>query len=134
MKHLVYFKILFLTFCALHGQTRVYLFDHLKSYSTSQILRSSDQNLLIIPRTCFKTRGDRSFKAVVPGLWNYFPLPLCSVDSVNGFKKLIFLMKRLVLPTSVSAANYFFPILYSDFYFYSYFCFTCVLLILAVLL
>ncbi|KAF7655247.1 hypothetical protein LDENG_00058590 [Lucifuga dentata] len=57
----VYFKILVLTFRALHGQAPPYLVDLIQTDSASRSLRSSGQKLLVIPRTCLKTRGDHAF-------------------------------------------------------------------------
>lgn len=81
------FKILVLTFRALNGQAPEYISALIQPYSSARTLRSSSQNLLMVPRTCFKTRGDRSFKAVAPCLWNELPLSLRSLDSVESFKK-----------------------------------------------
>ena len=83
----VNFKILVLTFRALHGQAPPYISDLIQPYTPARALRSVDQNLLMVPRTCFGTRGDRSFHAVAPRLWNDLPLSLCSVESVDSFKR-----------------------------------------------
>ena len=47
----VQFKVLVLTFRALHGQAPEYLTDLLEPYVPSRTLRSADQGLLVIPRT-----------------------------------------------------------------------------------
>ena len=83
----VQFKILVLTFWALHGQAPFYITELIKPYSPARSLRSSEQNLLMVPQTCFKTRGDRSFKATAPRLWNELPLDLRSLVSIDAFKK-----------------------------------------------
>uniref|UniRef100_A0A8C8DX31 Reverse transcriptase domain-containing protein n=1 Tax=Oryzias sinensis TaxID=183150 RepID=A0A8C8DX31_9TELE len=80
------YKILVLTFRALHSQAPPYVCDLIAPYRPSRSLRSADQNLLMVPRTRFRTRGDRSFQAVAPKLWNELPLSLRSLDSVNSFK------------------------------------------------
>lgn len=80
------FKILVLTFRALHGQAPSYIGDLLLPYTPARALRSADQNLLMVPRTQFQTRGARSFQAVAPRLWNDLPLSLRSVASVGAFK------------------------------------------------
>uniref|UniRef100_A0A672G1H3 Reverse transcriptase domain-containing protein n=1 Tax=Salarias fasciatus TaxID=181472 RepID=A0A672G1H3_SALFA len=82
----VNFKILVLTFRALHDQAPSYIRDLLQPYSPVRALRSADQNLLKVPRTRFKTRGARSFQAVAPRLWNDLPLSLRSVVTVDTFK------------------------------------------------
>uniref|UniRef100_A0A669E4F5 Reverse transcriptase domain-containing protein n=1 Tax=Oreochromis niloticus TaxID=8128 RepID=A0A669E4F5_ORENI len=82
-----HFKILVLTFRALHGQAPQYLSDLLKPHTPSRALRSLDQRLLVVPRTRFKTRGDRAFQTVAPRLWNSLPLSLRCTDSIDSFKK-----------------------------------------------
>ena len=83
----IHFKILVLTFRVLHGQAPSYLSDLIQFYTPTRSLRSSDQRLLDIPHTHFKTRGDRSFAAVAPRLWNMLPFSLRCLDSVDTFKK-----------------------------------------------
>lgn len=87
VKFRIDFKILVLTFRALHGQAPQYITDLLCPYSSGRSLRSSGQNLLKVPKTHFKTRGDLSFQAVAPRLWNELPLSLRVLDSVDSFKK-----------------------------------------------
>ena len=81
----VKFKILVLTFRALHGQAPSYI-RNLCPYTPNQRLRSLDKNLLMVPRSRFRTRGDRSFQVVAPKLWNDLPPLLRSLDSVDAFK------------------------------------------------
>lgn len=83
----VYFKILVLTFRALHGQAPTYITDLTQLHTPTRSLRSLDQSLLVVPRTYFKTRGDQSFQAVAPRLWNALPLFLRCANSVEFFKK-----------------------------------------------
>ena len=83
----IHFKILVLTFRALHDQAPSYISELLRPYSPSRSLRSSDQLLLMTPRTRFKTRGDRSFQASAPRLWNALPLDLRSLESTEVFKR-----------------------------------------------
>lgn len=81
------FKILVLTFRAIHGQAPPYISDLIQPYTPARALRSVDQNLLMVPRTRFRTRGDRSFQAVAPRLWNDLPLSLRSIESADSFKR-----------------------------------------------
>ncbi len=37
-------------------------------------MRSSNQTILHIPKTRLKSKGDRAFSVVAPGLWNPFPV------------------------------------------------------------
>uniref|UniRef100_A0A669CQX3 Reverse transcriptase domain-containing protein n=1 Tax=Oreochromis niloticus TaxID=8128 RepID=A0A669CQX3_ORENI len=92
----VHFKILVVTFRVLHGEAPQYISDLLKPHTSSRALRSSGQMLLLVPRTRFKTRGDRAFQALAPRLWNSLPLSLRCLDSNDSFKKQLktFLYKR----------------------------------------
>ena len=83
----IHFKILVLVFRALHEQAPSYITELLRPYSPIRSLRSSDQKLLMVPRTRFKTRGDCSFQACAPRLWNALPSTLHSIESTEGFKK-----------------------------------------------
>lgn len=56
VQHHIHLKILVLTFRTVRGQAPVQLFELLNPYSTSRSLRSSEQSLLMVPRTLFKTR------------------------------------------------------------------------------
>lgn len=69
----IHFKILVLTFRALHDHAPLYITELLRPYSPSRALRSSDQKLLMVPRTHFKARGGCSFQASAPCLWNALP-------------------------------------------------------------
>ena len=82
----VHFKVLVLTYRALHGQAPAYIADLVKWYEPGRTLRSSNQGLLDTPATNFVTRGDRAFKAAAPGLWNALPPDLRAAASVGIFK------------------------------------------------
>lgn len=64
----VHYKIMVLAFRALHGQAPVDITELLQPYGASWSLRASGRNLPMVPRTCFRTRGDSSFKVVAPRL------------------------------------------------------------------
>lgn len=83
----VQFKILVITYRALHGQAPLYIQDLLHKNSPGRLLRSSGLDLLLVPRTRLKTKGDRAFCTVAPRLWNSLPLALRTMGSVNSFKK-----------------------------------------------
>ncbi len=55
------FKILMLTYKALHGLAPHYLSQLLSVYTPSRDLRSSDSGLLVIPPTRLRSMGDRAF-------------------------------------------------------------------------
>ena len=58
----IQFKILTLTYRALHGQALVYVADLLQPYLSARSLRSNKLNILSDPHTRLKTRGDRAFE------------------------------------------------------------------------
>lgn len=67
----IQFKVLLLTRRAIHGRTLAQISDLLHPYSSSRLLRSSDQALLALPLSRLKIKVDR-------GLWNALPLYLRS--------------------------------------------------------
>ena len=83
------FKILLITFKALHGLAPSYIKDLLKPHKPQRILRSADKALLDPPDTKLVTQGDRAFSARAPFLWNALPLNLRLADSVTSFKSLL---------------------------------------------
>ena len=87
IKFRIQFKVMVITYRALHGQAPAYIGDLLQPYVTSRSLRSSGQGLLIVPRTWLKPKGDCAFEVVSPKLWNSLPLNLRTLDSIDSFKK-----------------------------------------------
>ena len=81
------FKILFITYKALHGLAPAYVSELLSPYTTMRSVRSSNQNLLAVPRAKLKTKGDCAFAALAPRLWNNLPTSIRSAESVDCFKK-----------------------------------------------
>ena len=73
-----------------------YISDLLETYKPTRSLRSSSRKLLVIPRSKFKSYGDRTFSVSAPKLWNDIPETIkCSVD-LNPFKRNLktYLFKR----------------------------------------
>ncbi len=62
------FNIILLTYKALNGLAPLYLTELLKPYETGRCLRSSFNELLAVPRTRYKTKGDRAFAVRAPKL------------------------------------------------------------------
>ena len=81
------FKVLLLTFKALHGLTPQSL-QSLTSVKTSCYdLRGSNTLLLAMPSVKSKaTLGDLAFAVAAPSLWNSLPSELRSITCVNSFK------------------------------------------------
>ena len=84
------FKICVLTYKLLHGQGPDYLRDflHYKHNTSNRSLRSTtDQSLLVIPRTKCKTFTTRSFSVAAPTLWNNLPKGIRESNSLLSFKR-----------------------------------------------
>ena len=67
------FKVLLLTYKALHGLAPTYLSDLVLPYIPTRTLRSQDAGLLIVPRISKQTTGSRAFYYRAPFLWNGLP-------------------------------------------------------------
>jgi hypothetical protein len=80
------FKILLLTYKAIHGHAPSYI-RNLISLSTNSSLRSAHQ-LALKPGPFVKTSsyGDRAFAVAAPKLWNNIPFTIRSAVSVDQFK------------------------------------------------
>ena len=84
----IHYKILLITFKALHGFGPKYLSDLLKPVThENRVLRSSSKHLLTIPFSKSVSYGDRSFCVAAPTLWNSIPADLRAVQDINHFKK-----------------------------------------------
>ncbi|XP_041848233.1 uncharacterized protein LOC121644403 [Melanotaenia boesemani] len=80
------FKILLITFKALHGVAPTYICDMLSPYVPGRCLHSSGQSLLTVPPSRLLTRGDRAFSVRAPKLWNSLPEELRAANTVSTFK------------------------------------------------
>ena len=83
----IIFKVLLLCYKALHDEGPQYLKDLLKWHTPSRVLRSSNEHLLVIPKTKLKSFGDRAFSVAAPRLWNSLPLTLRRSASTDAFKR-----------------------------------------------
>ena len=100
------YKIIILTFKAMHGQAPVYLSELLKPHDTGgRALRSSDTNLLYNPKRRTSTFGDRAFANAAPPLWNGLPNDLRKIINIDHFKSAL--------------KTFLFKAAYSDWCFYS---------------
>ena len=81
------FKVLLLTYKALHEEAPRYLTDLLKWHQPKRELRSSNEKLLQVPKSKLKTYGDRSFEVVAPKLWNDLLRNIRDTTSTYSFKK-----------------------------------------------
>ena len=84
-KHII-FKILLLTYKALHSQAPTYISELLVPYKPARTLRSSSVLLLKQHKYNLKNYGYRQFQVSAPCLWNSLPKSIKSASSVNCFK------------------------------------------------
>ena len=85
----VEYKILLLTFKALHGLAPMYLQDLIQVYTPPRALRSADLNLLFDPKVNLKCYGERAFVKASPGCWNRLPRDIRFITDVDSFKRAI---------------------------------------------
>ena len=85
----IHFKILLLTFKAIHGLAPAYISNLLViKCKSSYNLRSNSGILLEPPRgKVLATLDERAFQAAAPHLWNELPLQLRTIRSIETFKK-----------------------------------------------
>ncbi|KAK5918790.1 hypothetical protein CgunFtcFv8_022743 [Champsocephalus gunnari] len=82
VSHRIHYKLLVLTFKALHHLAPLYLTDLLTLYQPPRSLRSSSAGLLSIP----KAKRDRAFSVAAPKLWNSLPQELRESESLTLFQ------------------------------------------------
>jgi len=83
VEYRIQYKILVITYKALHNQAPHYICELIQRYSPSRALRSSTKNLLVQPRYQLESYGQRAFSIASPKLWNNLPDSI----SINIFKK-----------------------------------------------
>ena len=81
VQHRVHFKILILTFKAIHGLAPKYIIELINIKPRSICNFRSNQSLLLDPPKGLVTLGDRSFSAAAPYLWNSLPAELRDIQS-----------------------------------------------------
>ena len=88
----IHFKIIIITFKAIHGQAPVYLQELISKREEKRYnLRSCAMGIMLqTPRTLTKkTLGDRAFLAAAPKLWNGLPSQIRNEPNFNRFKGLL---------------------------------------------
>ena len=83
----IIFKLLIMTYKAIHGLAPTYLSDLINIHQPARSLRSTNKLLLQVPRTSLVTAGDRSFRKAGPTLWNPLPTHLKSARTLSDFKR-----------------------------------------------
>ncbi len=80
------FKILMLTYKALHGLAPQYLSELLIPYTPTRDLRSSETGLLTVPLSRLRLMGNRAFSSLAPKLWNSLPIEIRQAETFSTFK------------------------------------------------
>jgi hypothetical protein len=80
------YKILLLTYKAIHSVSPVFIMDLIHVRVPSRSLRSSSECRLTVPRTRTKTYGDRTFEFAAADMWNKLPNDIRQSGTVNEFK------------------------------------------------
>ena len=121
------YKILVLTFRALHNLAPEYIADMIVEYMPSRHLRSAGSRLLRVPRHNLEHYGRRGFSVTSPRLWNNLPDSLHHIDSFELFKSnlkthlfkaasinylKVFLSQRIYFNRNYSFPNYFSVLFY----------------------
>ncbi len=83
------YKLLVFVFKSLNGLAPTYIDALVKCHTSARSLRSSDQQLLTIPRARLKLKGDRAFSVAAPKLWNLLPVSIRSAQTISSFKLLL---------------------------------------------
>ncbi len=81
------FKVLCLTYKALHNMVPLYLTQFLSQKIVLRHLRCKDQHMLQVPLTSPKCAGDRSFQKAAPMLYNALLVTIKTAPSLAVFKK-----------------------------------------------
>ncbi|XP_068507050.1 uncharacterized protein [Syngnathus scovelli] len=80
------YKIALLTHQCILGHSPPYLKELLAPKPATRSLRSSNSNLLHVPKTKLRTMGNRAFCHAAPTLWNSVPDHLRAPQSTDSFK------------------------------------------------
>ena len=83
------FKVLLLTYKALHGLAPTYLSHLVLPYIPTRALQSQDEGLLIVPRISKQTAGGKAFSYRAQFLWNGLPTHVRDAESLSLFKSLL---------------------------------------------
>uniref|UniRef100_A0A3B1KDD6 Reverse transcriptase domain-containing protein n=1 Tax=Astyanax mexicanus TaxID=7994 RepID=A0A3B1KDD6_ASTMX len=86
VKFRINYKILLLTFKAIHNLSPPYLSNLLQVVIPSRSLRSSSSIHLTVPTARLTTMGNRAFSRSAPQLWNSLPPHIRQINSLSQFK------------------------------------------------
>ena len=80
------FKIILVTFKALHGFAPFYIQNMLRPRTVRPGLRSTN-NMLFVPQTRLVSYGDKAFSCIAPRLWNSLPEDLREIQNISLFQQ-----------------------------------------------
>ena len=86
VEHRINFKLMCLTYKALHGSAPAYLSDLLKNYCPVIPLCSAEQGLLIVPKARTIKYSQRAFAHIASTLYNQLPLEVRKAPNFDTFK------------------------------------------------
>ena len=87
IQHRISFKIILIVYKCLNDIAPNYLRELLQLYTPQRTLRSSDKNLLKVPRMKRVSFGDRAFCHLAPVLWNSVPSSIRNIKTIELFRK-----------------------------------------------
>ena len=87
IRYRIMYKVLVLTFQAVHYLAPVYITDLISAYEPGRQLGSTSRSLLTVPVHKRERFGRRGFSVNAPRLWNDLPGNLSLIDSVVLFKR-----------------------------------------------
>ena len=119
MKYCMVFKIILITFKAIHDLVPAYISELISVRDTGRYDLRSNDGLLLAPcrGKTLTTLGDRSFHAAAPKLWNDLPGSIRNTQSLNKFKKAIKTLLFAKLFNSLHLILYFYIFLENIFLF-----------------
>ena len=119
MKYRMVFKIILITFKAIHDLVPAYISELISVRDTGRYDLRSNDGLLLAPcrGKTLTTLGDRSFHAAAPKLWNDLPGSIRNTQSLNKFKKAIKTLLFAKLFNSLHLILYFYIFLENIFLF-----------------
>ena len=82
----IHYKILLITYKAIHGLAPQYISDLISISKKERSLRSNSKLLLQIPKTATVKYGDSSFMHAAPFLWNRLPMECRMAKTLSNFK------------------------------------------------
>ena len=80
------YKILLITYKALHGMAPGFIANLIQRYVPARALRSASACRLVVKKTSTKTYGDRSYVSAAAKLWNDLPITIRQAPSLSVFK------------------------------------------------